>query len=75
MGRVKIGHSLTSEVKITVCAGAESVDPVDTGIANEQGVGSVLWVEEADGVLFDVTVVDLSVVNSRVSRESRGYER
>ena len=52
---------VVGEVKVAVEAGRERVDPVDSRVSHEQGVCTVRWIVEADGILFHITVVDEAV--------------
>ena len=46
------------EVEIPVRSSRHSVHPVDPWIPHEQTIGPICWVEEGDGVLLEIAVVD-----------------
>jgi len=66
-------HELVGgEVHVAVEAGGEGVGPVDAGVADDDGVGEVLGVEEGDAVGLHQAVVDVAVaVRLHAVRDAR----
>jgi len=53
--------SRTRVINLPISANGHGINPVDTRIAYEQGIGAVRWVEEADSVLLHVSVINEAV--------------